>query len=123
MNKKAQGLSFNMIVVAIIALFVLLLIIAWATGAFNFLFGQTKTVAEATDVDVTAAQTKCTQYCLQAQTIDNIDDWQASTYCKHTFTGKDWEGTGVPQDKKCWQFPIGSLCSTNDEQFTDGDCL
>ena len=125
--KKAQGLSFNMIVVAMIAIFVLLLIVVWATGAFSFLFGQTKTISEITEVDITAAQTKCTQYCIQAQGIDNPDDWKASNYCAHEFDEakdqKDWNSDGDVSDKlKCYHPPISSLCSTNNGQLTKKEC-
>lgn len=118
MSKKAQGLSFNMIVLAIIALLILVLIVAWATGAFGFLFGQTKTLAGVTDADITVAQSKCSKYCLQAQAITSADEWINTSYCK-TVVIKTPE-----KEIRCWQEPVNQFCevSVDDKTCTQDEC-
>jgi len=124
MSKKAQGLPFNMIVLIIIALFILLIIIAWATGIFGSVFQQTKVISEATEADVTAAQTRCTQYCISAQGARNFEAWNSSAYCTTAFTGKDWNGDGTEDVLYCDDLPIGVTCSTDVEEgpVTEDNC-
>lgn len=101
MNKKAQGLSFNTIVLAIIALLILVIVILWATGALGGLFGRTKTIAEVTEADIAAAQSKCSKLCIQSQGISSPDRWNTSSYCRTAVTSIDYDEDGQIGGYEC----------------------
>lgn len=108
--KQGQGLPLNTIILAILALLVLVFIVLFATGAFGTLFGQTQDVAEATETSTVAAQTKCSQWCLQAQGVDTKDNWINSRFCTEKPLDKDGDGTA----DSCAD--LGSTCSTTVEE-------
>ena len=108
--RRGQGLPLNTIILAILALLVLVFIVLFATGAFGTLFGQTKSVAGATETDIVAAQTKCSQWCLQAQGVDTTAEWEASRFCKEELLDKNGDGTA----DSCKD--LGMTCSTTVEE-------
>lgn len=121
--KKAQGLSFNVIVIAAIALVILIVIIAWSLGVFGYLFGQAKTAAEITDADIVAEQSKCTKLCMQAQGANSPEDWPNTGYCK-TIAMKITENEEI-KDVYCWEDPVFQFCEVNIDGKTcdQNNCL
>ena len=65
MNKKAQGMSMNIIIIAALAVMVLLLVGSFMTGGFRALTGKiTSFVASGPSAETTGAQVACDQACL-----------------------------------------------------------
>ena len=109
MNKRAQGLPLNMIVIAIVALLVLVIVFAYFTGAFGNILKQTSTLQGTVQADVTSAQTKCSQYCISAQNANynNFNDWKTSSdFCQQTFPIE-----GEDSEKHCYESPISHSCT------------
>lgn len=141
MDKKGQGLPLNTIVIAIIVLIVLILVIVFFLGGFNVIIQSVKGLEPATETDAVAAQTKCSQLCIQAQSITNPDNWKKTGYCKQVNT-KDWDGSGKLEGTSqtnplnscktetgsdyrcCWDAPINSFCSAKigDKSLSETDC-
>ena len=68
MNKKAQSLPLNLIILAIIAALVLVLILAFTIGGAGSIFGKifqtgTTTIGDSLDT----AKTSCQSLCIQAE--------------------------------------------------------
>jgi len=128
MSKRGQGLPLNTIILLKLALLVLVFIVLFATGAFGTLFGQTKSVAGATETDIVAAQTKCSQWCLQSQNSKTEEEWTNSKFCKDTQL-LDTNGDGTAENYNCYETtgdnPIAATCSTTigGEQFTQANCI
>ncbi|MEK6923491.1 MAG: hypothetical protein AABW84_02260 [Nanoarchaeota archaeon] len=119
--KRGQGLPLNTIILAILALLVLVFVVLFATGAFENLFGQTKTIAEATEADIVAAQTKCSQWCLQAQGSSTKLAWISSNFCTETpLLLADADDDGKDEAYHCYEKtgenPIAATCSTTVEE-------
>lgn len=135
MSKRGQGLPLNTIILAILALLVLVFVVLFATGAFGTLFGQTQDVAEATETSIVATQTKCSQWCLQAQSSGTNLDWENSKFCKETQlldTNGDGEAepyhcyeTGITSENPTGKNPIAATCSTTlgGKQVTQANCI
>jgi len=116
-NKKAQGLPLNLIIIAIIAALVLVLIIAFTIGGFGFSFGkifQTGQVVVGEDIDI--ARTACSGYCDSAKNSFTTTGFKASQYCTKTFNiDKDGDGELNPDAGEvgiaCWEDNILVTCS------------
>lgn len=111
--RKGQ-ISMNMIVYVAIALFVLVLIVAFATGGIGKGFkGLTTTGPGALDT----LKSKCTASCNQAKALvdsSGTDSWKTTTYCSEQY-GFDSNGDGSVDDTEflnCWESPISVKCST-----------
>lgn len=149
MSKRGQGLPVETIVIAAIAVIILLLVVGFATGALGGLFKRTTTIAQASEADITAAQTKCSQYCVSAQNSRTLGLWSATTYCQKKFNF-DFDGDGqaggynktatacvvlsggvydkICSDQKevlhCSDSPISQLCSATSgtATYTEANC-
>lgn len=109
-NRKAQ-ISMNTIVYVAIALFILVIIIGFATGALQNLF--TGITARTRQID--AAKEDCRIDCQTAQgAVKNygIGEWEASSYCtdKHPVDVDDNKDT-PDEYLSCWEDPIVRSCS------------
>jgi hypothetical protein len=113
-SKKAQGISLNFIVIAIIAALVLVIIIAFTVGglgtSLSKIFQADETSTEDSDLDL--AKAKCEQLCNGAKQINAPENWQSKDYCGKSFTF-DGEST------KCWEAPISVDCSTSGQDIFD----
>lgn len=138
--KKGQGLPLNTIVIAIIVIVVLVAVIVFFTGGFGKIFAGTKGFESATQTDVVGIQTKCSQLCIQAQSISDPKKWNSTAYCKQV-NAKDWEGDGKIDSgikpagagpckesngdyKCCWEFPISTSCSASigGQSLSESEC-
>ena len=95
--KRAQGLPLTTIVIAVISFVVLFIVIIFFTGGFGKIFGQAKAAIGSVEADVSAAQTKCSQWCLQAQNLDSAAQ-KKSAWCTRV-QGIDTDGDGKLNDK------------------------
>lgn len=122
--KKAQGLPLTTIVVAILVLLVLVMLVVFFTGGFSKIFTSVKGLEPATETDVAAAQAKCSQLCIQAQSLTNPDRWKETGYCTYT-NKKDWDGDGEAEEKFCWESPINSFCNAKigEQALSDKECV
>lgn len=141
MDKKGQGMPLNTIVIAIVVLIVLIVIVVFFTGGFNTILQSVKGIQPATQTDAVAAQTKCSQLCIQAQSITNPDKWKDTGYCRQV-NSKDWDGNGKLDGTKpnafastpcikdnkdykcCEEPPINTGCSATigDKSLSETDC-
>jgi len=85
-NKRAQGLPLNLIVIAAIAALVLVLVIAFTIGGFGAFFskifgGGQAAVGEQMDV----VRTTCAGLCDTAKGSSSTTGWAASGYCNRNF--------------------------------------
>lgn len=106
-NRKA-AISIEMIVYVAIAVFVLVIVIGFATGAFQ------KLIPAFTRDDVKEAKDTCKIDCNDAKAslqTDGITAWKNSRYCTVTHAIKTDQGS---QLYGCWQAPITQAC----EDFT-----
>jgi len=107
--KRGQGLPIQFIVIAAIAVLVLVIVIAWATGAFGGLFRGLSAISAATPEEISAFRIKCENACFEAkQLVKSEDAWKNSEYCRITIKNVDQNG-----DVHCWQEPIVALCEFN----------
>ncbi len=111
-TKKTQGLSFNTIVLAVIALLVLIVIILFVTGGAAR-FSQSFRSAETTDIEDARNQCRllCSRVKLNAQ---SAADLQSSEYCQKAFAiDVDKDGTLSNPEKtlQCMDGEIGIPCS------------
>jgi len=122
-TKRGQSLPINTIVIAILALLVLVFVILFATGSFSSLFGQTQNIAESSDTSIVAAQTKCAQWCLTAQSSKTLGEWTSSKFCKDIQL-IDTNGDGESENYLCNSEVISAACSTQigGGQITQADC-
>jgi hypothetical protein len=108
MSKKAQGLSLNYIVIAIIAALVLIIIVAFTTTglgtSLSKIFQTSEQSTENADVDV--AKATCKNLCSNARTVDMPEQWGAESYCSRTFVFED-------NPTNCWEAPVNVDCSTS----------
>lgn len=150
-NKRAQGLPMNLIVIAAIAALVLVLVIAFTIGGFGAFFskifgGGQAAVGEEIDV----VRTTCAGLCDTAKGSTSITGWTASSYCNRNFD-IDLDGDGglgcSPEDEEaglcegelnkagqdevninCWDPGIDVTCSTtiagqSCTATVDDDCI
>ncbi len=113
-NKKAQGLPITTIILVVIGLLVLFVIIAFFTGAFGKAGTNIRAAGGNTyDVQLSNAQTKCAQWCLQMQGLSTDTAKQVAAYCKNTqFLDGNLNGVvDANEDKnKCSAVPISYAC-------------
>ncbi len=122
MNKKAQGLPLNLIILAIIAALVLVLVLAFTIGGAGTIFAKifkTGTTAVGEDLDV--VRTTCQSLCDQAQ-ITDASQQPGSNYCQKTFdVDIDQDGSLGDTDEtkelglKCSDTEIGTTCDVTCE--------
>jgi len=113
--KRAQGLPISTIVIAAISVLVLIMLIIFFTGGFSKIFKQTNTVTNIVEADITAAQTKCTTWCSQAQNLD-ADGQKKSSYCTRA-QGIDINGDGTKLDTGSDEAGLTNSC----KQANDND--
>jgi len=86
MNKKGQGLSLNMVVVAVIVLVVLFVVIAFLTGGFESVSRKVKGLFDRIDDRGLSVQI-CKGYCVTAKSYGtNFELSRNSAYCKEMFS-------------------------------------
>ena len=93
-NKKAQGLPLNLIVLAAVAALVLVLVVAFTVGGTGSFFGKifrSGTAAAGNEQDV--AITACNSLCDQAKSIAGTNLWTSTGVCTRTFSF-DRDGDG-----------------------------
>lgn len=103
-NRKA-AISIEMIVYIAIAVFVLVLVIGFATGAFK------KLIPGITRDEVTEAYDNCKIDCSNAETniqTDGVSALESSKYCTKTYPIKVGTETQIT---KCWEDPISKTCT------------
>ena len=113
--RKAQ-ISMNMIVYVAIALFVLVLVVAFATGGIGKGF---RGITTAGPGELDTLKNRCQSACNQAKsTVDSsgTSAWGSSSYCTEQYTyDKNSDGTisEVNPDEiiSCWESPISISCS------------
>ncbi len=97
-NKKAQGLPITTIILVVIGLLVLFVIIAFFTGAFGKAGANVRAAGGSNvDVQISDAQTKCAQWCLQGSGLSTLEKKRASAYCLNPIA-IDLDGDGVLKD-------------------------
>ena len=121
MNKKAQGLSMNTVIIAILVLVVLVFIIIFFTGGFSNISAKIKDTlfGVAAGQDKSIAVQNCRTYCDQAMEFgDNSELVKTSPYCTKWFridynndgSADKFENTGdLEKDGKYKHF----FCSEN----------
>lgn len=115
--QKGQGLPINTLVLAAIAILVLIMIIAFATGTFSRLFKGVSTIEQgATPEELTGFRVGCEQACFAAKQLTRTThQFEASDYCKRTIKVNE---TNKLVSKNCWQSPINVSCSF---ELVEGD--
>lgn len=115
-NKKA-AISVEMIVYVAIAVFILVIIIGFATGAFQKLFWGLEPKGE-----VGTAQDKCKLHCSEAKDAvlrDGTGKWTTTQYCSSTFAidlDEDGEIDSETEVLHCWNAPISETCTVNKQR-------
>ena len=117
-NKKA-AISVEMIVYVAIAVFILVIIIGFATGAFQKLFWGLEPKGE-----VGTAQDKCEVFCSEAKDEvlrGDLSKWESTDYCTETFAIDKDESGEIDSDEvlHCWNDPIAESCTIS-KQAADG---
>jgi len=122
MNKKGAELSFNIIIIAILLLFVLVLVGYFFTSGFS---GLTNLFSGLKPDDKDVAVTSCTAKCQTAQQFSTNTQRTSSSYCKTTWKldtnndGKvdvDSENKIIPYH--CYDSQIGVGCAD-----VENDCI
>ena len=109
MDKKAQGISLNFIVIAIIAALVLVIIIAFTVGGLGTSLSKIFEAGESSgEADIDLAKASCEKFCNDATQIDSATDWAGEDYCTKTFVIED-------EQINCWDAPINQDCSVSDQ--------
>jgi hypothetical protein len=122
MDKKAQGISINFIVIAAIAALVLVIVIAFTTGGLGT---SLKQIFRSGQSDTQAIITTCDTHCNQAKLISSPNQWTNTDYCKKTFD-VDFDGDGdinVEADSNekalhCWSPGLDVRCSQTLNGYT-----
>lgn len=122
MDKKAQGISINFIVIAVIAALVLLIVIAFTTGGLGTSFKQ---IFRSGQSDRQATITTCQTYCNQAKLVTTPEQWLNTDYCTKTFDydangdGEIDRGAGsVEEALHCWDQGFDVRCSETLNGYT-----
>jgi len=104
----------NMIVYVAVALFILVLIIAFATGGIGKGFKGLTTTGPG---ELDTLKSKCTASCNQAKASvisSGTSAWPVSSYCTEIY-GLDEDGDGTVSSEEffsCWEAPIRVDCRT-----------
>jgi len=104
-NKKGD-ISTTTIIMIAIGVFVLVLVIGFTTGFFGKLGGQ---IGDSGGGDIGTAKRSCNTLCSEAKA--GLDTWTSSTYCGQLQNVGDTDGDGSADFVKCWEDPIGIVCS------------
>ena len=118
MNKKAQGLPMNTIVIAIIVIVVLVLVLTFFFGGFATLTEKIKAVfyPSISGQEETLAIQACDRYCgnLQLRTYSDVADAQSristSSFCNKRPVDLDGDGQVSPNEKEIDCDDLGVLC-------------
>ncbi len=108
-DRKGQGLPLTVIVIAAISIIVLVLIVAFSTGAFGKLFGSTKTFIDvASPEEISTFRLGCEQACFSAKQLANtVAKFENSGYCERKLVNKTETGT---ENIHCWQSTVVVDC-------------
>lgn len=99
------------IVIAVISFVVLFIVIIFFTGGFGKIFGQAKAAIGSVEADVSAAQTKCSQWCLQAQNLGSTNHAKSSWCTKTQPIDNSGDGIiGTDEKYKCADTTINAVC-------------
>jgi hypothetical protein len=113
-SKKAQGLSLNYIVIAIVAALVLIIIVAFTTtglgSALSKIFQASEQSTENADVDI--ARATCKKLCNDIKIINVPEAWRTESYCTRTYIFEE-------NPTQCWEAPINVVCSTSGSDVYD----
>jgi len=130
MDKKAQGISINFIVIAAIAALVLVIVIAFTTGGLGT---SLKQIFRSGQSDQQSIITTCNTYCNQAKLVTAPNQWENTDYCTKTFDlDSDGDGEIDISDESevrlhCWYAGLDVNCSMTLNGWnlhTEGDrCL
>lgn len=104
LNKKAQGMPVNVIIIAIIVLVVLVILIAFFAGGFGSIAGKVKEVFSiAVGMHKDRAINACQDYCANAQSSPAGSAAQRqSSYCKASFlVDDDGNSDTIPVRMNC----------------------
>jgi len=109
-NRKAQGLPLNLIILAAIAALVLVLVIAFTIGGAGSFFSKIfKIGTSQIGDDISSVRTTCSGLCDQAQTISSSTAWPATSFCTRKFN-IDADGDGKLGGNKCSGEATGKNC-------------
>ncbi|SRR3989344_1485000 len=106
--KKGQGLSLDMVVIAVIVLVVLFVIIAFFSGGFTAIAEKIGNLFRGGIDDRAVSIQLCNSYCLTVKgydSVDNIQQIRESRYCTAKFK-IDKDNNGVLSDSEK-ENPIG----------------
>lgn len=123
-SKKAQGLSLNVVILAILVLLVLIVLAAFFLGGTSKLTSEMKSIfgISTAGTDIQIALEACKQYCGTGSAwADNLKS--NSPYCKKTFNldlNGDGEAEQCPQEGRyvayhCWGSTLNVPCPALEE--------
>ena len=108
--KKKADISMNVIVYAAIALLILVILVAFATGRLGGLF---KGITQQTGEEIGTIRSACIKDCNLAKTTaesSGQSTWKISSYCKNTYA-YDHDGDGETDSFHCYDDAIDVQCS------------
>ncbi len=127
-NKRAQGLPINLIILAIIAALVLVVVVVFTVGGTSNVFGKISKSSAVVGGDLEAMRATCKSFCDRIQTVSSIADWDKSQYCGKKFS-IDLDNNGKIENPNaagknelnldCWDPAINVGCSV-EVSFPDG---
>tara|TARA_Y100000310_G_scaffold336790_1_gene422288 strand:- start:397 stop:765 length:369 start_codon:yes stop_codon:yes gene_type:complete len=107
-NKRGQGLSMNVVVVAILAVIILVILALIFTGGIGKVWGRIGTIfrwATPEEQSLEFAEKQCELACSNAQAMSK-ENVGRSTYCKQTFN-IDASGDGeIEENVHCWDLNV-----------------
>jgi len=120
MNRKAQGLSLEYIVIAALAALVLIIGVAFTiSGSSTFL---TQILGAGPD-DIQVARSTCNNLCQQSQGVLNDEEWDNSAFCQKSYdidlnknNQKEESEIGI----RCYSDTINAKCTSGSSNL-DGD--
>ncbi|MFH0868663.1 MAG: hypothetical protein V1839_00375 [archaeon] len=109
-NRKAQGLPLNLIVLAAMAALILVLVVAFTIGGGSNFFSKIfKTGTTSIGDEISVVQAACNNLCEQAKTAATSPAWTSSAYCTKKYN-IDRDGDGKLGGTKCPTDPLGLNC-------------
>ena len=119
MNKKAQGLPMNTVVIAILVIVVLVLVIAFFFGGFTSLTTKISEVfyGSLAGTTKTLAIQQCNQYCSQLE-LQGADSGVGSAFCRKRGVDLNEDGKidDATENINCVNTNLGVSC-----RYTKGD--
>ena len=103
MNKKAQGISLNYIVIAAIAVLVLVIVVGFATGGLSKSFKGLKSAGPS---ESSVFRASCDSVCITSQGAETSALWNSSEWC----TNEDSAGNNCPSITSCTPPTAGWTC-------------